>query len=676
MDEEKREIVNEEQERCEGEGGSPAGCGCYRRWLTKEFWRGILLPWAQGDDDVHLEDVPVSVKVLCGISLFLMLNQVRFPFFGERIALSDLGFLLGFVPVFIYSLRQKRPFFLPLMSFVVVLAAVVANLFSASGLSGVKELCQLVEILICGVSVMSFLMETAPWLAVAVVVVSFLLNLGVARFAALPGGWGFGALPPADVLAQPWGIGRAFGGLFRSRMALGYFLAMAMAWLLPVVHGKRGCICRTIAGFLLTLLGLLGIVHGQMALVACLVLVPGMFLVSRRAGIATALALVAALAVSTGFLRISHSWALHDSLNPLKGTAHPGELKSNHLELVAAFRMMRRRPLTGVGSGRYQECIGACYQELPNPVKNDIETDTQSGWGIWMGTTGAVVTALLAVFLAAMASAGIRRYFISGENNTMALGGGLALLVFALGMVISDGMTRGLCWMMALALASALVPNPKEEIPSHTRISARGMLGLLILLALLIGCVALRKPQADPLSLKCSLQCQAQPAQESATPAPAPVRVLKVIDASEVLKLTPPFESGNDSAAAKGAVLKVPNGKGVPPEGKSPSIEYGGAVFSLEMPAAAECRVWLRVWWDDSCGNTVNLQVDDEPTSITVGNDGTYRSWHWLPASRIYRLSEGLHTITLLNREDGIMFDQMLVTNDMQYVPQDIEEGL
>ena len=124
MDEEKREIVNEEQEKCEGEGGSPAGCGCYRRWLTKEFWRGILLPWSQGDDDVHLADVPVAVKALCGISLFLMLNQVRFPFFGGRLALSDLGFLLGFIPVFVYSLRQKRPFFLPLMSFAVVLAAV------------------------------------------------------------------------------------------------------------------------------------------------------------------------------------------------------------------------------------------------------------------------------------------------------------------------------------------------------------------------------------------------------------------------------------------------------------------------------------------------------------------------------------------------------------------------
>jgi len=57
-----------------------------------------------------------------------------------------------------------------------------------------------------------------------------------------------------------------------------------------------------------------------------------------------------------------------------------------------------------------------------------------------------------------------------------------------------------------------------------------------------------------------------------------------------------------------------------------------------------------------------------------VGNDGTYHTWHWLESPKTYKLTAGKHTITLLNREDGIMFDQMLITNDMAYFPQGIEE--
>ena len=103
-------------------------------------------------------------------------------------------------------------------------------------------------------------------------------------------------------------------------------------------------------------------------------------------------------------------------------------------------------------------------------------------------------------------------------------------------------------------------------------------------------------------------------------------------------------------------------------------MDFGGAQFDFELPSDAECKVWLRVWWDGSCGNTINLQMDDEPKSITVGNDGTYRTWHWLEAPKIYKLASGKHSLFLLNREDGIMFDQLLITNDHQYVPQGIEE--
>ena len=46
-----------------------------------------------------------------------------------------------------------------------------------------------------------------------------------------------------------------------------------------------------------------------------------------------------------------------------------------------------------------------------------------------------------------------------------------------------------------------------------------------------------------------------------------------------------------------------------------------------------------RAWWDGSCGNTLNLKIDDEPRSVTIGNDGTYKTWHWLESPKLYNLA-------------------------------------
>jgi hypothetical protein len=88
----------------------------------------------------------------------------------------------------------------------------------------------------------------------------------------------------------------------------------------------------------------------------------------------------------------------------------------------------------------------------------------------------------------------------------------------------------------------------------------------------------------------------------------------------------------------------------------------------------ATCKVWVRAWWEGSCGNTVCIRVGDQGKNLTVGNDGTYDAWHWLEVPTSFALEKGTHTIYLLNREDGIRIDQLLVTSDMEYYPQGAEE--
>ncbi|MBQ7178554.1 MAG: hypothetical protein IJS08_14160, partial [Victivallales bacterium] len=165
-------------------------------------------------------------------------------------------------------------------------------------------------------------------------------------------------------------------------------------------------------------------------------------------------------------------------------------------------------------------------------------------------------------------------------------------------------------------------------------------------------------------------------------PAPVPVniipmiksKVIKVLNADNVSRFTPPFRQIALPGTASAKVLEILDNAGKPPEGKVPSMEYGGAVFQLDIPTTGTYKIWLNVWWEGSCGNTLNVQVGDEKKSITVGNDSKYNQWHWVEVPRQYQLTQGPCGIAILNREDGIKLDQVLVTSDLSYVPQGIEK--
>ncbi|MBR0458875.1 MAG: hypothetical protein IJJ26_06535 [Victivallales bacterium] len=620
--------------------------------------------------------VPAWLTWLCAGALLLMLNQIKLPVAGGKLALADLAFLAGFVPVFLFCLMKKRGLFYPVFGVVVLFAMGVANLCAASGLSGAVEVAQLIQMLFCGTMMISFLVENAPRQAVWTVLAAIGLNVLVAWVQW--GSVGFGAqLAPADVLAVKCGFGGgSYSGLFRSRMALGFFLACALAWVLPSVYGKKATMLRYVLGMLLTIVVLLSIAHGEMLFLATIAALGAGFLHSRRAGIATSLGVFIVILALAGVFRGSHTDGLLQTMSPLKQGEYAGELRTNHLDFFAAMRMAMRQPWHGIGSGRYQSCIGRCYSgpgydELPNPSWNDIETDTQAGWGILTSTQGLPVAALFFVLLLSVAALGFRQYARSNGEETTALGGALLLLVVLAGMFVTDPLMRGTGWLLALGFGSAVLPGLREKLQCGWRLSPGLVLFAGVLMALPLAAGAVRKKVADPLA---GAPVPVQTRTPGETETTSGEDVFLVVDASQAKNITKPVEKGTDSQAAKNAVLKIPDGKGVPPDDKEPAMQYGGAEFEVELKTAATVKIWLRVWWDGSCGNTLNIQVDDEERSATVGNDGTYRVWHWMEAPRVYKLEAGKHKICLLNREDGIMFDQMLITGDPQYVPQGIEE--
>ncbi len=100
----------------------------------------------------------------------------------------------------------------------------------------------------------------------------------------------------------------------------------------------------------------------------------------------------------------------------------------------------------------------------------------------------------------------------------------------------------------------------------------------------------------------------------------------------------------------------------------------GSAKYKVDIKEDGTYYVWARCWWLDSCGNSFGMKIGDKPEFI-MGNDGTYKSWHWIKSKVSIKLDKGAYDIEILNREDGIKIDQILITNDRKLVPVDIEKS-
>ena len=126
----------------------------------------------------------------------------------------------------------------------------------------------------------------------------------------------------------------------------------------------------------------------------------------------------------------------------------------------------------------------------------------------------------------------------------------------------------------------------------------------------------------------------------------------------------------------KVAVTKVSKGKMIQVvEGAGSGSKIGGlAKYKIKLPEDGTYYLWARCWWDNSCGNSFNVKLGNKPV-FTLGNDGTYTSWHWVKAKVKLKLKKGDYVLELGNREDGIKVDQLLITNDRKLIPVDIEDS-
>jgi hypothetical protein len=151
-----------------------------------------------------------------------------------------------------------------------------------------------------------------------------------------------------------------------------------------------------------------------------------------------------------------------------------------------------------------------------------------------------------------------------------------------------------------------------------------------------------------------------------------------VTSPSARLRQPPPADTlvmrAADAAAIESPFVRQPRPAGEGPGDIVVFPERGGADNNrgrVELPfnvgRAGPYAVWIRARWDNQCGNSVMLDID-ESRGHAAGEDDVYGTWHWVRAGR-YTLAAGMHRVVLSGREDGIALDEVLFTPDPAFVP-------
>jgi hypothetical protein len=151
---------------------------------------------------------------------------------------------------------------------------------------------------------------------------------------------------------------------------------------------------------------------------------------------------------------------------------------------------------------------------------------------------------------------------------------------------------------------------------------------------------------------------------ENAAEISAPMRAVKAGEDTR--------EDGDppSSSASGKAYIEIPQGSGNPPK-----VTDGSASYTVNVKKAGKYILWCRVWWDDTCANSITVCIDSG-TPFVFGQDKTYACWHWVKSTRRLKqlaLAAGRHVIEFQNREDGVKIDQILLTDDRRFVPVDAE---
>ncbi|MFT5130120.1 MAG: hypothetical protein ACI8W8_003749 [Rhodothermales bacterium] len=401
---------------------------------------------------------------------------------------------------------------------------------------------------------------------------------------------------------------------------LGLLLALTCPFLVHYVLGRKlDWVMLTAAGALVALQGNAGLTLAALA---------GMALAAISAKRRDAWKRCCGCFAAAGVVLFYNAAAL-DTLSYHHADGHPKRLL---IEMEASLPAIQEAAVTGHGLGRYKTVIHDYFQQFPDADDNKILPDTNSTYAMLAVESGPLAAIVLLLGLLGMAAAAWR------SGNRLAASALVALIIsgfFTTIVTRNTGMTVG-C-ILGLASGFGVLPI------GHTLL--RG--GLVALAG--VACLALPRANStkpDAPQIRIIERGTAESADFVVVEAEMPL-----LPPTGVMAIAP----ANDASGNRALAVSAGKGKG-----------EGIASYRFEGLEPVEYTVWVRVLWQDGCGNSIGLVAGDRRMIVT---DERFGRWHWLSASRRLTPQDGKLEFALHNLEDGIKIDQIVVTPDAGFEP-------
>jgi hypothetical protein len=133
--------------------------------------------------------------------------------------------------------------------------------------------------------------------------------------------------------------------------------------------------------------------------------------------------------------------------------------------------------------------------------------------------------------------------------------------------------------------------------------------------------------------------------------------------------ITHPTRVAYDQYASNGKYIEIPNGTG---NHYSPGPIM--AVYFVRIARSGDYLLWGRVRAQNTRDNTFFVQIDNGIDNLWEVEAG--EQWHWDEINHrsaidpvIFPLTKGVHAIKIKVREDGTQIDKLLLTNNIDFVP-------
>ena len=143
---------------------------------------------------------------------------------------------------------------------------------------------------------------------------------------------------------------------------------------------------------------------------------------------------------------------------------------------------------------------------------------------------------------------------------------------------------------------------------------------------------------------------------------PVPGDVIISIEAEDG-NIQAPMAVAGDGLASGGEYVWIPYNAENP-------VNPGYSEYAFEIPASGDYVVWGRTLATTGAHDSFFVSMDDLGSVKWVTPRG--RDWLWNLAfgGQVFYLEKGVHTLRVMQREDGTKLDKLLITNVMTLVPQ------